>query len=34
MRRVEAALDALQPHVEAECTLEWVTLKEKRGARS
>lgn len=34
MRRVEAALDALQPHVEAECTLEWVTLKEKRGTRS
>ncbi len=29
MRRVEQATQELQPHVEAECTLEWVTLKEK-----
>jgi len=34
MKRVEAtAADSLQPRVEAECTLEWITLKEKRGAR-
>lgn len=32
MRRVEAAADTIQPRVEAECTLEWVTLREKRGA--
>ena len=24
---------SLQPRVEAECTLEWITLKEKRGSR-
>jgi hypothetical protein len=29
LRRVEASAD-LQPHVEAECSLEWITLKEKR----
>jgi hypothetical protein len=29
LRRVEASSD-LQPHVEAECSLEWITLKEKR----
>lgn len=34
MRRVEAANpDSLQPRVEADCTLEWITLKEKRGNR-
>ena len=34
MRRVEATNpDALQPRVEADCTLEWITLKEKRGTR-
>jgi hypothetical protein len=31
MRRIEAADDALLPHVEADCSLEWITLKEKRG---
>lgn len=31
MRRIDvAAVDSLQPRVEADCTLEWVTLKEKR----
>jgi hypothetical protein len=35
MRRVEApSPDAMQPRVEAECMLEWITLKEKRGAHS
>lgn len=34
MRRLEAAgPDALQPHVEAECAFEWITLKEKNGSR-
>jgi hypothetical protein len=35
MRRVDAGLapDALQPRIEAECTLEWITLKDKRGNR-
>ena len=28
MRRLEAEPDALQPRVEAECALEWITLKE------
>jgi hypothetical protein len=33
MRRLEvAAPDALQPRVEADCTLEWITMKEKRVA--
>jgi hypothetical protein len=33
MRRVEATNpDSIQPRVEAECSLEWITLKEKRGA--
>jgi hypothetical protein len=32
MRRVEAPADTIQPRVEAECTLEWITLREKRGA--
>jgi hypothetical protein len=34
IRRVEArAAEALQPRIEADCTLEWITLKEKRGNR-
>jgi hypothetical protein len=34
IRRVDArAAEALQARVEAECTLEWITLKEKRGDR-
>ena len=34
MRRVEVPNpDSLQPRVEAECSLEWITLKEKRGDR-
>ena len=34
MKRIEvAAADSLQPRVEADCTLEWITLKEKRGAK-
>jgi hypothetical protein len=31
MHRLEAPDDALKPHVEAECTLEWITLKEKNA---
>jgi hypothetical protein len=32
MRRVDVAdPDSIQPRVEADCTLEWITLKEKRG---
>ena len=32
LRRVEAPQDnALQPRIEAECSLEWITLKERRG---
>jgi hypothetical protein len=30
MRRLDAAPDTIQPRVEGECTLEWITLKEKR----
>jgi hypothetical protein len=30
MRRVEAPADTIQPRVEGECTLEWITLREKR----
>ena len=34
MKRIEvAAPDSLQPRIEADCTLEWITLKEKRGAK-
>jgi hypothetical protein len=34
MRRIEVAdPESLAPRVEADCTLEWITLKEKRGAR-
>lgn len=33
MRRLESTgPDALVPRVEAECSLEWITLKEKRGS--
>jgi hypothetical protein len=33
VRRLETpATEPLHPHVEAECTLEWITMKEKRGA--
>lgn len=36
LRRLPAGstTGGLQPHVEAECTLEWITLKEKPGARA
>ena len=33
MRRVEVAPDSIQPHVEAECAFEWITLKEKNASR-
>src|SRR6185312_10169814 len=34
MRRVDVAdADSLQPRVEAECTLEWITLKDKHANR-
>jgi hypothetical protein len=34
LHRLDVAdAQSLQPRVEAECTLEWVTLKEKRGGR-
>ena len=33
LRRLEASSPtALQPRVEADCTLEWITMREKRGA--
>ena len=31
MRRIEGTEETLRPRVEAECALEWITLKEKRG---
>ncbi len=35
MKRVDVTNpDSIQPRVEAECTLEWITLKEKRGRAS
>jgi hypothetical protein len=34
IRRIEAPADSLQPRIEAECTLEWITLREKRGPRA
>jgi hypothetical protein len=34
LRRLEAPADALLPHVEAECTLEWITLKDKHANRA
>ena len=35
MRRIEVAdPDSLQPRIEAECTLEWITLKDKHANRA
>jgi hypothetical protein len=35
LRRVEATTsDAIAPRIEAECILEWISLKDKRGARA
>jgi hypothetical protein len=35
IRRLESSAgEALQPRVEADCTLEWITLKEKRANRT
>ena len=34
MRRIDAPADSIQPRVEAECTLEWITLRERRGTTS
>ena len=35
LRRLNTPVaEAVAPHVEAECTLEWITLKEKAGARA
>ncbi|HEX4764559.1 MAG TPA: hypothetical protein VFU92_09490 [Usitatibacter sp.] len=31
MKRVDAPADSIQPHVEADCTFEWITLKDKTG---
>lgn len=31
LRRVDGSPDGLRPRVEAECALEWITLREKRG---
>jgi hypothetical protein len=31
LRRIEGPPAALAPHVEAECTLEWITLRDKAG---
>jgi len=33
MRRVEAPVDSIQPHVEADCAFEWITLKDKNATR-
>jgi hypothetical protein len=34
MRRIEAPdAESVQPRIEADCTLEWITLREKRGNR-
>ena len=33
LRRVDAAADAVQPRIEAECAFEWITLKEKNASR-
>jgi hypothetical protein len=30
LRRIEAPPESIQPRVESECTLEWITLREKR----
>lgn len=34
LRRVDAPADSIQPRIEADCTLEWITLREKRGPRA
>ena len=34
MRRIAAPAMALQPHIEAECTLEWITLKDKAASHA
>jgi hypothetical protein len=34
LRRVDSAGEALQPHVEAECSFEWITLKDKNANRA
>ena len=34
MRRIDAPADSIQPRIEADCTLEWITLREKRGPRA
>jgi hypothetical protein len=31
IRRIEAPPESIQPRIESECTLEWITLREKRG---
>ena len=31
MKRVDAPEDSVQPHVEADCAFEWITLKDKAG---
>ena len=31
IRRIDAPPDSIQPRIESECTLEWITLREKRG---
>ena len=33
LRRLDAAADAVQPRIEAECAFEWITLKEKNASR-
>ena len=33
LRRVDAAAEAVQPRIEAECAFEWITLKEKNASR-
>jgi hypothetical protein len=34
MKRIDPGADTLQPRIEAECWLEWITLKDKRGNRA
>ncbi len=33
MRRVDAPAEAIQPHVEMDCRLEWITLRDKNAGR-
>ena len=33
LRRVDAAAEAVQPRIEADCAFEWITLKEKNASR-